>query len=345
MVCYNLHSMILKKNFNYLLIITLLIVVSPLISLAQTLPEPVDGSFLQMSISPENPQPLQNVQINLVSYSYDLDRSTITWSVNGAVKKSEIGLKTFTVQAGNNGQKTTIKASVNTPADGVKEIEAFFIPSVVDLVYESLSYTPPFYKGRALNPNQGVVLVTAIPELMNTAGTKISAQNLIYSWKKDGKVQQSASGLGKNTFVFSGSIPVRDALIEVSVSSLDGNISASNQVGITNSNPKIIFYENNPVFGIMFNKAVTSAVNMLSDEFSVLAVPYFYSAGYAATPDLDYAWSMNGNAVGNQDPKNSFTSRVTVAGSGTADIGLKISNNVRVFQFTDNSYSINFNKQ
>ena len=228
---------------------------------------------------------------------------------------------------------------METPNDGVKEIEAFFIPSLVDLIYESLSYTPPFYKGKALNPNQGVVLVTAIPELIKDNGEKELAQNIIYSWKKDGSVEQDASGIGKNVFVF------RDVSIEVTASSLDGNIYASKKINITNISPKIIFYENSPVYGIMLNKAITNTVKMLSDEFSVIAVPYFFSVGYATTPDLTYDWSMNGNAVGNQDPKNSFTTRIDKVGAGTADIGLKISNTVRIFQFINSNYGINFSKQ
>ena len=318
-------------------------IIAPSFSLAQTLAP--DASGLQMTMSPENPEPFQTVAITLTSYTYDLDRSKITWSVNGVDKKTEMGLKVFNAQAGKNGEKTTVKASVETPADGTKEIEAFFIPSVVDLVYESLSYTPPFYKGKALNPNQGVVLVTAIPELINTNGGKVPAQNVIYSWKKDGSVQQDASGIGKNTFLFSGTVPIRDVTIEVTASSLDGNIYAGKQVTITNTTPRIIFYENSPVYGIMFNKAITSAVNMLDAEFSVQAVPYFFSAGSATATNLDYVWSMNGQTVGNQDPENSFTARIDKVGSGTADIGVKINNSVRIFQFTNADYNINFSKQ
>jgi hypothetical protein len=60
---------------------------------------------------------------------------------------------------------------------------------------------------------------------------------------------------------------------------------------------------------------------------------------------LDYAWTLNGQSVENQEPKNSFTVRQETKGAGTADIGLKISNNVRIFQFTDNKFIINFQKQ
>jgi len=332
----------IKKILNYSLIISLLIVISPLFCFGQA---GLNGNFLELTISPRNPEPMQNVKVTLNSSFYDLNRSKITWLVNGVEKKTEMGLKEFTVQAGKNGSKTIIKTLVETQNDGLREIETSFIPSVVDLVYESLSYTPPFYKGKTLNPNQGVVLVTAIPELIKNTGEKISAKNLIYSWKKDGKVQQTVSGLGKNVFVFSGTVPIRDIVIDVTVSSIEGDITAFKQTTITNVSPKIIFYENSPIYGIMMNKAITNPVNMLTDEFNVLAVPYFFSASYANTPDLDYAWSMNGNTVSTQDPKNSFTTRIDTPGSGTANIGLKISNNVRIFQFVDNNYSINFNKQ
>lgn len=332
----------IKKIYSYLLIITLLLIVAPLISFAQDYPT---ASYLEMSIKPENPEPMQNVQISIKSYTYDLDRSQITWIINGVEKRTETGLKDLNISSGKNGQKTTIKVRVVTQNGEETEIEAFFIPSVVDLIYETLAYTPPFYKGRALNPNQGVVLVTAIPELIKPTGEKVSAQNVIYSWKKNGKVQQSDSGIGKNVFVFNGDVPIRDTAIEVTASSLDGDITASKEINIKNYSPKIVFYENNPIYGIMLNKAINNTVRMLSDEFSLVAIPYHFSIGYANSPDIDYTWNMNGKTVGNQTFKNTFTARIEGDTAGTASIGLKISNNTRIFQFTEDKFNINFNKQ
>lgn len=332
----------IKKIFIYSLVLVLFVIISPQLSFGQST---INGSALQLTLSPENPMPSQNVKFTLQSFTYDLDRLKITWFVNGVEKISGIGLKEYSLVAGKNGQKTVVKVQVLTQDNDLQENETFFIPSIVDLVYESLSYVPPFYKGRSLNPNQGVVLVVAVPELIKTTGEKVPVKNIIYSWKKDGKVMQSDSGVGKNTFVFNGSVPINDVVIGLTASSIDGEIFASNQIKITNASPKIIFYENSPIYGIMTNKAITNTVKLLSDEFSVIAVPYFYSAGYATNPDLDYVWSMNGQTVSNQDPKNSFTSRVEKAGAGVASIGLKISNNVRIFQFSENSYDISFNKQ
>lgn len=333
--------MILKKIYGFLLIITLLTVVLPLCSFAQSASE---ANYLEMSMLPENPEPLQSVTLTVKSLTYDLDRSKITWFVDGQKKVTEMGLKQYSTQAGKNGQKMTIKVQVETPNDGVKIIEAFFIPALVDLIPESRSYVPPFYKGKALNPSLGLVSVAAIPEFYKTTGEKIPAQNIVYTWKKDGKAQPAFSGLGKNYLSFTGTVPVRDTVVEVSASSLDGNIYASKKITITNVSPKIIFYENNPLYGIMMNKAISGTIKMLTDEFSVLAVPYFFSAGLATSPDLKYIWGMNDQSLGSQEIENVFTARNDKEISGSADISLKISNSARVFQSANNMYSIDFTK-
>lgn len=215
----------------------------------------------------------------------------------------------------------------------------------VDIVYESLSYTPPFYKGKALNPSQGVVIITAIPHLISGSGEKIPAEKVIYNWKKNGVVMQSSSGVGKNYVSVSGTVPIRDVTIEVTVSSADKSITAESSTIITHTSPKIVFYENNPIYGIMFNKAIANTIQMMNDEFSLLAIPFFFSVGYTTTPDLDYSWSMNGKTIGNMEPKNSFTTRLEKEGAGTANINLKITNKVRIFQFISSAFNISFNKQ
>ena len=331
----------IKNSSKFLLTLSLLFVL-PLISLGQS----VDNTnSLQISISPANPEPKQLVKINVNSFIFDINRSKNTFYIDGIKKREEIGLKEFTLEAGKGGQKTTIRVTAETAQNGIKEAEISFIPNFVDLIYESLSYTPPFYKGKTLNPNQGIVLVTAIPELIKSSGIKVPTQDIIYSWKKNGKVDQNASGIGKNTYIFQGSIPIRDSLIEVNASSLEGDIYAYKKVNITNDSPKIIFYEDSPIYGIMFNRAIGKTVRMFADEFKVKAFPYFMSVGYTQTPDLNYKWVINGNSSENLDTdKSAMIFRQSGEGSGTANIDLKIENIPRIFQFSDNSFTINFEK-
>jgi hypothetical protein len=332
----------IKKVFVYLLVLFILTAFSPSLSFGQTTQA---GNFLEISMVPENPEPLQGVKLTLKSSAYDLNRSTITWSVDDKIKGTNIGLKELNILAGKNGQKTNIKISVKTPNDGEKNLEAFFIPSLVDLIYETHSYVPPFYKGKSLNPNQGVVSVTAIPELINNQGVRIPTQNILYSWKKDGEIQESSSGVGKNTFTFNGTLPIRDAIISVNASSLDGNIYAAKQIKIASIYPKIIFYENHPLYGLMFNQAIKNTVKMTEVEFSVLAIPYFFSTGYANNPDIEYNWRMNENSLLNQEPRNAFTAKIESALSGTAGIGLKTNDVNRPFQYSSSGFVINFEKR
>jgi hypothetical protein len=332
----------IKNIFSYILIISLLVIIYPSISFGQDI---TNSNFIEITINPENPEPQQTVKLGLKSFTYDLNRSKISWFVNDQQKVTEMGLTNFSVQAGKNGQKTTVKAVIETPSNDIKEIEVFFIPSIVDLIYESLSYTPPFYKGRALNPNQGIVLIVAVPELIRSTGEKIPTQNIIYSWKKNGKVEQASSGIGKNIFIFQGTIPIRDSLIEVTASSIEGDIYASKKVNITNDDTKIIFYEDSPVYGIMFNRAISKTVRMLTDEFKVKAFPYFMSVGYAQSPDLNYKWTINSKISENLDiDKSAMIFRQEGEGPGLANINLKIENISRIFQFTDNNFVINFEK-
>jgi len=334
----------MKLNIKhiYLIIITSFLFI-PLLSFGQNLQTP---GLLDITINPKNPEPYQSVKANLKSFSYDLNRSQITWLLNGVVKKSGMGLTEFSFSALGSGQQTNLRVEVIAPNEGLQVISSSFIPSVVDLIYEAVSYTPPFYKGKTLNPNQGRVIVVAVPELIRPSGEKLANQNIIYSWKKDGKVEQSASGLGKNTIVFNGTVPIRDAVIEVTASSLDNTLSAYKKITIGNiKNPEIIFYENNPIYGIMMNRAISSNVKMISDEFGVLALPYFFTIKEQQSSDLEYIWSLNGKKVNNQSPINSFTARVDTSGAGSAQIRLKLNNLSRIFQFTENNYTLNFSKQ
>ncbi|MEI6528382.1 MAG: hypothetical protein WCO10_01780 [bacterium] len=338
----------MKKTFFFSFLFTLLIIgVLPALSSAQTTNTAtpnLNDQFLQISLSPDNPEPGQNYSATISSYVFDLDRSTIRWYVNGQLKKEGSGLKVFYDQAGKSGVATVIRAVATTQDNQTSEISATIVPASVDLIYEAYSYVPPFYKGKALNVNQGSVILAAIPNIMQN-GTKIAAQKLVYTWKKDGTVQGSFSGVGKNTFSFNGSVPIRDVEIEVSVSSPDNSVTASKSLTVPFVSPKILFYEDSPVYGTMFNRAITQTVGLLTDEFSVKAFPYFFSAGFPQSSNLIYNWTMNGQGIETPAVPNLVTFRQDTPGAGNANVGLKISNTARIFQFVENNFSILFQKQ
>jgi hypothetical protein len=303
------------------------------------------GDFVNISISPKNPSPNEQIKVSVQGLSLDLNRAKITWLVNDIEKKTETGLKDYYLKTGIAGQTTKVSVKLEMSDGTIINKSLSFIPAGIDILYEAISYAPPFYKGKVLNPRQGTVVVAAFPEIFDQAGRKLSTKDLVFSWKKNDIVLMNASGLGKNYISFSGTIPVRDTKIEVSASSIDQKMTATNSIIISNTLPKIIFYEDSPVYGIMFNKAISSNVRMLADEFKVKAFPYFMSVGYTQSPDLNYKWSINGKSSENLDTdKTAMIFRQESEGSGTANIDLKIESLSRIFQFNNNGFTINFEK-
>lgn len=334
--------MIKFKKINYFLILSLFFVFLPLFSSAQNIST---GNLLELDMSPRTPEPLKNVTFSLRSFTYDLDRAEITWLINDEIKKAEIGLKQFTTQAGKNGQRMTVTARIRTP-DTTEERSRSFIPAGMDLLWEANSYVPPFYHGKALNPNQGKVTLWAVPNFVNSLGENIPSEEIIFNWKKDDKVQQSFSGIGKDSFSFTGTVPIRDVDIEVSASSFDNSIQSTKTIRLTNLDPKIIFYEEHPIYGLMFNRAIRNTVKMFTDEFKVRAFPYYLSVSNPNSPDLSYKWTFNGQYSDSlEGEKTAMVFRQENPGSGSAQIGLKIDNIKNIFQFADAKFVINFEKQ
>ena len=300
---------------------------------------------LSISASPANPAPGESVKLTLQSFSLDLNKSKIIWFVNDNEARSGVGLKDYTVQAGAAGRPMIITGRVESPTGAIASRNISIVPAGVDLIYEVVGYTPPFYKGRAMNVNQGTVVVVAFPEIFDDVGRKLNTSELIFNWKKDGVVAQEASGVGRNYFIYDGSIPPRDVVIDLTVSAQTQTITAEKSVNIPRGNPEIIFYEHSPIYGTLFNRAITNTVQMTSDEFSFIAIPYYFSVGYNSNPDLAYTWTLNGKTVPTQEIKNIFTVRQEKSGSGSARIGLDLKHSNRIFQFTNAGFQLNFQKQ
>ena len=74
-------------------------------------------------------------------------------------------------------------------------------PTSVDVLWSAYSYTPPFYKGKALAPSRGSVVLVALPQLVTRNGSPIEPKNIIYTWSRRGVILGKSSGLGKNQVV------------------------------------------------------------------------------------------------------------------------------------------------
>jgi hypothetical protein len=322
---------------RYWFIIITVILFAPVGFVAAQLPG-VD--LANLTISPQNPGPNQTVTARLDSNATDINRADISWSVNGETKSSGKGLKTFTFQTGDLGAKTTLEVLMIS-AEGYPWTKSITLtPAKVALLIEAESYTPPFYRGKAYFPYQGRARVTAVPSFVDENGKQIPPEQLVFKWKQGTQNMIDSSGLGKNILTYRSGVLIRANSVSVEVSSLDQQYVANASVNITPVEPKTILYENNPEYGILYNKALSDPFSLKATEITVTAVPYFFTAASSNDSNLKYDWNLNGTAVGNGG--NSIVLHNPGGGGGRALLSLQLSNTVDYFQFANASLNINF---
>lgn len=297
---------------------------------------------LEMSVSPESPKPNQDISVSVVSYSVNLDSSTIRWYIDDVLKKEGIGVKTFNARTGKSGEVLTIRVEVFTNDGRNFEQTININPAEIVLIIEASSYVPPLYKGRAYFGNQGIARVIAIPDIVQN-GVKLDSKKLNYKWTMNGTVLGGQSGTGKNTVVIEGSVPIRDITVDLDVIDMSGKIVASESAFINPSNPKIIFYEDSSLYGVLSNKAISGNYNIGNkEEVKIIAKPFFFDFSGVSTNESKYKWSINGKSSTLSGPKNVIILRQDGKNGGSASVSLKIENQVRIFQFAENNFNITF---
>ncbi len=214
------------------------------------------------------------------------------------------------------------------------------ISSNVDIIVEPTSYIPQFYKGRPFFTSQGTMRIVAIPNVVIN-GSKVSSKNLTFRWTKDDVALSSIINTGNDSMVVSGGIPIRDINIVLRVTDSSGNIVASGSKTISANNPRVIFYENSPLYGLLLNRAVGSYSLGNREELNILAKPYFFNIESQDSDDIEYKWSVNGNPVSLSGKKNELLFK-QVDTAGVAEVSLDVNNLARIFQFTKSSFNVSF---
>ncbi len=293
---------------------------------------------LNVYVSPAHPGPRQQVAVTLESFATDLDRASISWSLNDTAAKQGVGQKSFTFTTGAPGTASRVAVNIITTAGEVWQKTITIYPASVDLVWEAQSYTPPFYRGKALYPYQGTVRIVAMPDIVAAGGTEFDPNNLVYNWQIDGNPAQSASGYGKNVFVFQGGIPLKSNTISVNVSSLDQKYSAEGQTTITPVAPVVFLYDEDPLLGTLFNKALPGIITLQNQEVDLTAIPYF--SGNLKRDSLTYAWQMNNQDVAGGQSTLAF--RQQNGAAGNASVAVQISNPSSIFQTASGSITLSF---
>jgi hypothetical protein len=297
----------------------------------------VQADEINITTSPNNPEPYQDVTIRLSSYATDLNKASITWQNGSKTVLSGIGATSYSFKTLGVGSYSLFNITI-IPSGSMSSItkKVSIYPSEIEIMWESVDgYTPPFYKGKSLPVSGSLIKAVAIP---NTETIQLGNGSISYIWKNRDSVIPNASGYNKNSYVFKNSIFDEINNITVTASSVSGNYRAENTTQIPIYNPKLIFYKKSPTEGVLYNKALSKEMSMPEDEMTFLAEAYYMTLK-DNEKDFRYSWKINGEEIGTPSKRNEMTVRPASRG-GYATINLVVENIGELFQEISNTLKI-----
>jgi hypothetical protein len=334
----------MRMRFRTFLALSITLIFLPVLIHAQTVGvQDITSAGTLLYTTPPTPGPGQNYTASLESSSVDLDSGTIIWTVNGKQVQKGQGIKSLSLTNGPLGSKTVIGVTVNSSNGNVTK-SLTLQPASVDLLWQGRGYTPPFYKGRTAWTNQGQITFYAVASVLGSSGTKVNPSNLVYRWSKDGTVLGASSGAGKSIITLSDSVLSLPENISVDIMTDQSTVVATQSINLTPFAPSVLVYEDNPLYGILFNNEAGGGMSVSNQqEFSFVALPLFFSSMNKDASNVGYSWSTN-NTAGNQTT-SMVTYRSPNQNSGSSNISVQINSKTSLLQTANKSFIVNFSGQ
>ncbi len=282
------------------------------------------GPDFTIETSSSVPAPNTTFRVTIVSFSTDLNRADITWRVNGAVVARGVGKLFYDVTVGKVGSATTLTVTAQTREGTTITQGRIFKPGFVELLWEADSWTPPFYKGKALLTAKAAITAQAIPYLFD-GKLKIPAENLYYNWYYDFDPLPEATGVGKDTIVVEAPDLFGAKNLRVKVSSLDNQISADSQITLRPSNPLVMVWRNDPLKGLDYDHPVGASISFEEEEVSFEAAGLYFPKSHVKSPGLSFKWALNGKpaVVDDEKPETLTIKRTEGGGEGRISIDIQ----------------------
>lgn len=292
----------------------------------------------EISVSPKTPGSFTPITLRVTDFDTDISSANITWIIGGKTAKEGIGETTIETTTGAAGTPTTITVRVRGREGGINERTITIRPIDIDLLWQANTYTPPFYKGKALMTSESPVVFSVVPQV-TTNGTPVSKENLIYTWKIDGKVDTKQSGYGKHTITARQNILRGELIVSVRVETRDGSSVGEKELLIPLSKPEIHFYEESVLRGTLYYSALDAGVTLGAQEGTIRAEPYFFAKEILNSTETSKTWRIS-NSIVPENNSHLLTVRGTEDTEGLVNISFSLHNSTRLLQVVKNSLPI-----
>lgn len=299
---------------------------------------------IEITLSPEYPQPGQTVRAEVTSSSENVRAFNIIWLLDGEIQEQGAGIASFTFIAGELGDAQNVGVVVESPQGQIYSKTITVQPAQVTLLWEANTYTPPFYEGRALYSSGSFITAHAIPRFVDEEGELYDASELIYTWSKNGTVLGSYSGIGRDSLVTQGPKFFGDYILSVEVTTPDNIQVARSAARVATIDPEGKLYEIDPLIGVVYHRAITNEHEFFgASQFEVQAEPFFMDVSQANDTSLLYEWSINGeDAFGLNDNPSQLRVQLDTDQDITTTIQLSIEHLRHLLQSATAQYSIVF---
>jgi len=304
------------------------------------------GTPLIFSLSPEFPTPNNSVTVTAQSFSTDLSSATISWYVNGSLLVRGVGRTSVDVATGDVGTETIVAASIATSENTTLFDQIAIRPTSVSLLWEANSYTPPFYKGRALPSAGTIVRAEARSVFTRPNGSSVPRDSLLYTWKKNGQVIAGSSGKGKWSMKTTAPALFGEDILSVTVESEDRTLQGNALVRIPSTEPVLTLYEDSPLLGVTYYRSLSKNISVESSETTFALVPFFTSAETLFDRTLLYTWKIDGVTIPT-DSADPFRIILTAPEgvSGTASLDVIVEHISNFFQTGSNSWTFSVSEE
>lgn len=247
-------------------------------------------NVINVITDPKLPGANEEVTIRLESYTTNLGASAIRWFVNKTDHSQGLALTEIKVRTGDFGVRTVVDVVIVTDQGERIDKQLVVAPAEVDVLWEALTYTPPFYKGKALPSFKSMVRVTAIPRFNSLTS---DPKKYKYRWTYN-RVSGLGEAVGKNSVLVPMGYDDVSMPVDVFVTLPGTDWSGSKYLSIPGSPAKVVLYEQAPLLGINFNSAWTSTpIETAESEFVAYAVPFFFSLDDIVNNRIVYRWEVN----------------------------------------------------
>lgn len=299
---------------------------SSLFTLAQALPQDID-----ITLYPAEPKPGERVTATATSYSMDLNSATITWVYNGTTLSVGTGKNSISFTAPSSSAVATLSVTASGSA-GSAQSSLIIRSASVDVIWEAIdSYTPPFYKGKALAPVGGRLRAVAV-------GSATAPKTLSYSWNYNNSAVPAQSGTNKNSVTIKTDVLGGNESFGVIARS--GGFNGSGSIVVPLRNPDVLLYQKSNGF-IDYAKGSSKDVYITTPGVTLRAEPYNFSVTNSLENSLSVGFNLDDQSfIGTSHIQELSITKPDDAGDST--LGINITSLKERLQFIKRSFILHF---